>query len=427
LKRAILLSPYFPPSNLAGAQRSRIIASHLAEFGWEPIVVTVDPADYEEANDLRSLALLPPALRVERVSALPAQLCRPLRIGDVSLRAQWTMRRKIAELVGREKIDLIFTTVLPGYTMLVGAWAKTNFGLPFVLDYQDPWVSDWGGKQPPLSKAGMSHWLATKLEPRAVAAADALTTVSEETLASLRQRGLLRRSLPVEIIPIGASEEDHRVAAEKGCSVITKQSGDFALAYAGTVAERMLPIVEACFRAVRRMIDMNQARRIVLHFIGTSAQPNGRDVHSLMSLARHCGLENCFRLEPRRIPYLDALRSMQDADALLLIGSTDSHYTASKIFPCWLSGKPIVALFHACSTVNEIARELGGVRVITYDERESAESRINELAAALFDVTKGASGAVAPRHRPAFAPYSARAVAGRFAALFDRVIAKTIG
>ena len=93
------------------------------------------------------------------------------------LRAQWTLRRKVAELIQRKKIDLIFATVLPGYTSLIGAWAKRKFGLPFVLDYQDPWVSDWGAK-PRLSKTGIADWLAIKLEPRVVRLADALTAVS---------------------------------------------------------------------------------------------------------------------------------------------------------------------------------------------------------------------------------------------------------
>ena len=140
----------------------------------------------------------------------------PLGVGDVSLRGQWALRRKVGELVAPGGADLIFCTVLPGYTSLVGAWAKRKFGLPFVLDYQDPWVSDWGAAQPRLSKAGLAHWLATRLEPGAVACADALTAVSDDTLRTLRQRGLMRNGLPAETIPIGADASDHAAAAGTG-------------------------------------------------------------------------------------------------------------------------------------------------------------------------------------------------------------------
>ena len=49
--RLALVSGHFPPSNLVGAQRARLWSRYLPEFGWEPIVVTGDPAAYEEKPD----------------------------------------------------------------------------------------------------------------------------------------------------------------------------------------------------------------------------------------------------------------------------------------------------------------------------------------------------------------------------------------
>jgi hypothetical protein len=422
LKSALLISPYFLPSNVAGVQRVRLMASHLHEFGWEPTVVTVNPYYYEGKNDDRSLALVPDSLRIERVKAWPTSISRLLGFGDVSLRGQWTLRRRASELIRSEKIDLVFATVLPGYTSLVGAWVKRKFGLPFVLDYQDPWVLNRQATQSLLTKAGLAYWLATKLEPAAVAAAEALTAVSDETLKSLRTRGLVRDGMPIEIIPIGADQNDHAVAAKQGHSLIKRSVGELVVAHIGTITERMLPAVKALFRAVRMAIDAEPNRRFVLHFIGSSAQANGKDEHGLLALAQDVGLIQNFHLEPRRVGYLDALRTMQDVDILLLIGSTDSHYTASKIFPCWLARKPILALFHARSTVNDIAHELGGVRVINYDTQSRPEDQSSQLIRALCDMSEHGIGAVAQRNELAFENYSARTVAHRYARLFDRVV-----
>jgi glycosyltransferase involved in cell wall biosynthesis len=422
---ALLISPYFPPSNVAGVQRTRVLATGLPDFGWEPIVVCVNPTFYEEALDEQSLALIPKTLRLERVSAWPASICRPLGFGDVSLRAQSTMRQKTAELVQKEKIDLVFATVLPGYASLVGAWVKRKFGLPFVLDYQDPWVSNSGAKQSLFSKRGIANRLAKKLEPDVVAAADALTAVSDETLNSLRDRRLLRKKLPVEIIPIGADENDVAVAARKGNSLITRQPGECVLAYLGTITGRMLPAVKALFRAMKKASESHNRTRARLYFVGASGQPDGEDVHNLTDLARKYEISDRFMLHPRRIGYLDALCTMRDADALLLIGSTDSHYTASKLFPCWLSERPIVALFHARSTVIDIARELGGIRVITYDDSNGPEAVLDDVTAALSELVQYGVTAVPQRNKSAFEAYSAQAIARHYAALFDRVVEMT--
>ncbi len=421
MKRALIVSAFFTPSNLAGVMRPRFLATHLAEFGWQPIVVTVAAAQYEEPGDEASLSLLPPALRVERAGAWPSRICRPLGFGDVSLRAQSALRRKVGELVQQGEADLIFCTVLPGYTSLVGAWAKRKFNLPFVLDYQDPWVTDAGARQPRFSKAGLAHWLATRLEPGAVKCADALTAVSADTLRTLRERSLLRTDLPVETIPIGADAQDHTVAKRTGRSWINRGENEFVFAYTGTIIESMIPTVRTFFRAVRTLLDANPSRRLRVHFIGTSARPDGRDMLGLERLAEEIGVSKIFRLEPRRIGYLDALRTMQDADALLLFGSSDAHYTASKIFPCWLTGKPVLALFHAASTINQLARELGGVRVVSYDQENGAEQQLDKLTSALHGLMEHGLAALPSRNEAAFEPYSARGTAQRYAQLFDQV------
>ena len=181
----------------------------------------------------------------------------------------------------------------------------------------------------------------------------------------------------------------------------------------------MLPALRGLLLAVKQLTAGGQM--ICVHLIGTSAQPAGADTVGVAQIIRELEVSEYVRLEPGRQPYLDALRTMQDADALLLLGSTDSHYTASKIFPCWLAKRPILGLFHAASTVNPLARELGGVTLVTYGANSRPESRANELVAALRKVIADPIGALANRNEAAFEPYSARGVARRYAALFDHI------
>ena len=250
---------------------------------------------------------------------------------------------------------------------------------------------------------------------------DAISAVSSATLASLRTRNLLRVDVPVEIIPIGAERRDHAVAAEWGRNLIVREEGTFHVAYLGTLTSRMLPALSVFLHAVSQARS-TASRRIALHLIGTSAQAGGNDQHDLRSLAAQSGVIADLHLHPARVSYLDALRTMQEADLLLLVGSTDSHYTASKLFPYWLTGKPILGLFHRQSTIVGLAEELGGTRLIVYNESEPPETRVGELSALLAESVEGKT-IVPPRNEQAFESYSADGVASRYARLFSKVAA----
>ena len=49
LKSILIISPHYPPSNLAAVHRSRLFAQHLPALGWNPIILTVDE-DYYDTN-----------------------------------------------------------------------------------------------------------------------------------------------------------------------------------------------------------------------------------------------------------------------------------------------------------------------------------------------------------------------------------------
>src|ERR1700734_3346049 len=103
MPRILIISPHFPPSNLAAVHRSRLFAQHLPSFGWEPIILTVDDKYYEEAPDPNLLRLLPPELRIERVAAF--RVTRPRLIGDIGLRAFFQLYKRAKTLIKKEKID----------------------------------------------------------------------------------------------------------------------------------------------------------------------------------------------------------------------------------------------------------------------------------------------------------------------------------
>ena len=82
-RRVALVSGHFVPSNLVGAQRARLWSRYLPEFGWEPIVVTADPEQYEEKPDPDLEHLVASGLRVIHA---PTWSTGPVRLDRKSTR-----------------------------------------------------------------------------------------------------------------------------------------------------------------------------------------------------------------------------------------------------------------------------------------------------------------------------------------------------
>lgn len=429
-----MLSPHFPPDSSAGTHRVRLVAPHLPEHGWEPVVVTVDASGYEGRLDPGLLSLVPPSLRVIRCPVWSPRWTRRLGIGDLGLRAFMALRRTCAELLERERFDALFITIYPTYPALLGPMLKRRFGVPFVLDYQDPWIGAWGdtvgagfdGRADWKSRA--TRRLAGWLEPRAVGAADAITAVSSGTFEAVVER--YRGSAPAECaaLPIGGEPADFEALRHASVNnpYFDRNDGLCHLSYVGT----LLPLGVETLRAVLAAVALLKVRRpdlytrVRLHFFGTSNQTAGAPVGRVTPIAESMGVAECVSEVPLRVPYLDALRIQLDSHVLLLLGSSERHYTASKLYPALLAKRPLLAVYHEASSVVATLRRVGRpptVRLTTFDGRGAAESieRIYEALTAAVSSPEYDSAAI---DLDALDAYSARAVAAQLAAVLNRVV-----
>src|SRR5947209_3271959 len=97
MRRVIIISPYFPPSTVAGVHRARHLAKHLPTWGWEPIIICVDEACHVERLDLGLANLLRPDVKTVKVPALSATMMRPFGIGDIGLRGYGSFLRAVRQ------------------------------------------------------------------------------------------------------------------------------------------------------------------------------------------------------------------------------------------------------------------------------------------------------------------------------------------
>jgi hypothetical protein len=429
LKRVAILGADFSPSSLPSALRLRFFAQHLQEFGWQPIVITTDPKFYDREMDAENERLLPPSLEVIRTRALSSSWTRKVGLGDIGLRSLWYHWRALVQLCRERKVDLLFITGPPHAPMILGRLAKMLYGLPYVLDYQDPWVTDFYWKLPRAQrppKWAFAYALARTLEPFALKRADRLVTVSSGTSDSVMARYARLKGLePVEI-PLGGERGDFDYIRSHPRTAIIFNPGDglHHVSYVGAISHAMTPMVRAICLALRAGLlrAPELFGRLRLHFIGTSYAANASDEYKVLPLAHEAGVEKLVDEQPERVSYLDSLQLLFNSQALILIGSEEPHYTASKIFPYILARKPLLAVFHEASSVVNIMRETRAGNVVTYNSASQLESRIEEISEEFERLLLLPGEYEPPTCWEAFEPYTTRAMTARLAEVFDRIV-----
>jgi hypothetical protein len=433
MRRVLMVTPHFPPDSSAASHRVRLLAPHLPAAGWRPTIVTLEPSAYEGRLDRDLDALVPPGLDIVRAPAWSPAATRWLGLGDLGLRAFTGLRRECRRLLARERFDALFITIYPTYPALLGPALKSEFGVPFVLDYQDPWVGAWGQSVggatngSPDLKSRVSRVLGTWLEPRAVAGADALVAVSQGTLDGVTARMPAAARLPQEVVPLGFEASDFVSVMERpAVSHFDAADGLVHLCYVGTLLPTGISTVRLLLRALdRARRDDAAARRLRLHFFGTSNQ-SASNAFRVLPIAQECGVEDAVTEVPGRLDYLDALTVLTQASAILLVGSSERHYTASKLYPALLARRPILALFHEASSVVSILRSAGSeptVRVVTYGDEATLDRRVVDVACHLRALAASSSYDPADVALDRADQFSARSLARRLAGLFDRVAA----
>ena len=429
MKTVLIIGADFSPSSLPPATRIRFFAKHLEQFGWHPVVLTTSPEYYEWDVDDENGKLIPNSVEVIRTKAIPARVTRKVGLGDIGLRTVWHHWQSIKRICRERQIDLIFIPVPPSVPMVLGRMAHHKFGIPYVIDYIDPWVTDAYKNVP--RKQRPPKWLfadtlSRVLEPFALRDVAHITGVSKGTTDQVRHRYEWLTDVDATAIPYGAESDDFAYVRSnpRKHHVFDPADGLVHVGYIGACVVGMYPTIRAIFKSLRKGLDegRNGFERLRLHFVGTSYAANGSAPQSVLQIARECGVSQYVDERPHRVSYLDSLQLMLDCDALMLIGSDQAHYTASKIFPYLMAGKPLLAVFHEDSSVISIMREASSSAPITYNSGDGAEIKTREILDRFDQIVAGNSSI--DTSVEALAKYSTATMTAHLADCFARATAR---
>lgn len=420
--RVLVISPRFPPSNAADCHRTRLLLPYLAANGWQAEVLAVDAADVPVPQDEWLEQQLPNSIPVHRIRAWKLA---GWGLQGLAQRAFWPIYRKGNELLGSGRFDLVFFSTTEFLLHLLGPMWRNRWGVPFCMDYQDPWVNDYYDQRPELKPPGgrLKYGIVSLLhefgERYVVRRCSGLLAVSPAYLETLARRyGEAAYSQPQ--LAAGFPAEPREMAGD--CCSEPKAAADHVKVwrYIGRGGPDMSRAATAFFRAWQAGIDRSEVARgeIRLETLGTSYAAAGRGQKSFESLVQQMDLRASVVERPDRLCYSDMLHLLQASDALIVFGSDDPAYTASKIYPYLLAGKPLLAIFHARSTVVDVMRAGGGV-LVTFDESTDDA----QLTGRIHDIwfKQRMFERVVPLNEEEFSPYTARTQAAGIARWFDDV------
>lgn len=379
MPKVLIISPYFPPTNAADMQRIRTSLPYFEKFGWIPEVVCVDEFYSDMVKDPLLIKSIPSHIKVHTVKAFSKKITAKVGLGSIALRSLWFYKMEVNRLLKTEKFDLIYFSTTQFPVCILGNYWKKKYKIPYVIDMQDPWHSEYYQDKPKHErppKYWFSYRLNKYLEPIAMKNVDGLISVSANYIKTLKSRYPTITHVPSMVIPFGANKIDYQIAlANIKNSSINFNQNKINMVYTGAVGTIMKESISFLCSALAQLKtnDPILYNRLQFYFIGTSYAPSGQGTETVIPLAKQYGVEDIIIEKTDRIGYFESLYLVKQAKALLIIGSDDQSYNPSKIYTYALAEKPIIGIFKSENAATKTIKNCSEGVVITYELKDAAK------------------------------------------------------
>ncbi|WP_228850349.1 glycosyltransferase family protein [Aegicerativicinus sediminis] len=426
----LIIYPHWHPANLAGVHRPRLIGNYLKALGWRPRVLTVNERYFEEEPDPDFYKTFSEDFEVTRVKAL--KVGRPRIFGDIGLRAFWFLYKKALFIIQKERIDFVWLPIPSFYNALLGRLLFEKTKIPYGIDYIDPWVRDITNQN--NFRAKISQTLARILEPIALKKVSVISGVSTpyyeaaigRNFPEFYKKGILQattynrhtgKKITHVAMPYGFDPNDHKVQLETLVSPWENATNKKIWIYAGAFLPNSHFLLDVFFESISDLRKEGQwDESIELWFIGTGMYSAKR----IGAYAKDHFLQDVVFEIRERFPFLQVLNFLSRANTVMIIGSTEKHYTASKTFQALYSGRPILSVFHEESSALEILEQCNAALFnVKFNPNKSRTSLVKDFKRAILARLRGDSWS--PNYSP-LQKYSAKVSATALVLAIEEIL-----
>ena len=385
MKKILIITYYWPPSGGAGVQRWLKFSKYLPEWGYQPIILTVDEkwASYAQW-DPTLLKEISPDIKVYKTKTFePYNLYKKLsnkkeipyggfsnqkKIGWMEKisrflrgnffipdpRRGWNSYalQKAKELIRTEPIHTVITTGPPHSTHLIGKKLKIATGIRWIADFRDPWTDIYYYKE--LFHAPLAAKWDRSLERKVLEKADRIITVSKE-VGKLLEKKIEGLSSKLAIIPNGYDEADFQ-------EVKVLPVSQFTITYTGTIS--MSYRIENWIEAIC-LLPNSIKNQLKIRFVGNVPE----EINRLFQLK---GIESKVEVIGY-VPHNKAIEHMTNSSLLLMaIPDTPDNkgIVTGKFFEYLATGKPILAIGPKAGEVEMLLQQCTAGQLFSYNDTE---------------------------------------------------------
>jgi len=407
-KSIIMIAYYFPPEGNAAVYRPLRFLKELVSQGWRATVISCEPYKYER-HDPTLLSQVPPLTPIIRVKGRDPwramQSWRELRLASklasssveevrqvlAGHHASWRTRlregvrlleacvyrpdlampwigpttREAIAACQRNRPDVMWATIGPLSSGVVAYRASIATGIPYVLDFRDPWGLGYYPEE--RKRPGWAKRIDDQIMSRMFKQAQAVVFLFESVAESYLQTfpGSLDKT-KIHIIPNGFEGEVEAFAQVPSERCIVLYAGMLSSYRYDTLLEGLVQL---------RHKDQRNAARLHLRFVGEGLRELSERVERL-------GLRDVVEILPPTSS-AEVRRLQQEAHALLILGRNPQRtghelVAGAKLFGYLQAGRPIIGVVPHDET-RRILNQVGSVLIADADAPEEVATVFGQL------------------------------------------------
>lgn len=456
MKRALIITYYWPPSGGSGVQRWLKFAKYLPQYGWEPVIYTPENPEANTTDDALLKDIAPGTEVIKRRIWEPYSFYKALfggkkntSDGGKHIKANiigsenkslshrlslfirgnffipdprcWWIRpsiRYIVKYLKEHPVDVIVSTGPPHSMHLIARGVAKATGTRWVADFRDPWTEIFYFKH--LNLSGWAYRRHRTLEQSVLDSADTVVVVSRK----MQEDFQARTATPVKVVTNGFDHEDFLKAsptdshghgmADLGAGTPECGSGGFRLVHTGIFVDNGNPehlwevlgekaAAEPQFKKDLQIRLMGQVDDSILQGIGKAGLDG--NLHN-MGYRPH---DEVVQWQKRAQVLLLPLRKEPEAAAIL----------TGKFFEYLASGRKILAFGPTGGDLAKALQETGSGTIVEFGDKEAVRREIDRLYSNFREERGVKNCRVENVLSPAVMKYSRMHLAGEMVKLFE--------